>query len=74
MIEIFAVMGCFYFVDPKWSKANACQLMHADKFTYRTKEECEDRIRQTFPDSFSKQSGSGARYSCVHKSVSTWSQ
>ena len=54
MIEIFAIMGCFYFVDPKWSKANACQLMQPQNFTYRTAEECEDRIKQTFPEQLLK--------------------
>ena len=72
MIEIFALAACLYY--PAQPQLDHCQIL-GDPFVYRSAEQCEQGRQKGFTDVVpTKQTDAGVRYTCMHKSVSTWQQ
>jgi hypothetical protein len=79
MMEIFALVMCFYYSDPTGqlggdasaARANSCKLVDPDRYVFRSAEGCESTRRLSFPDKRDSDHLE-IKYSCMHKTISTW--
>ena len=67
MTEVFTLVACYYFLDPRSQSLNGCQLVNPYYLVFSSREECETWRVRGFPDA--RDQIFRIKYHCAHKSV-----